>query len=226
MSTTGLTKFEIGSLDLSGVTDADFASASKSDNKGPGQLRTPGKYTLEITDVTLREGRPDGAGKKWGSILVKTIDTESKKTFNFFLDVPVETLLYTSKAGKTSKVKTQIFVNFLGAVLGTRPSTSELQNIISNLPEVLTNGQSFRTSLNYKRDHIKRNYNAETKLGNYTIALTDGSDMVDVITGETLIFSDPQSAEAYYTQVKGYKPATNMEVVSFLSKNVESTKVA
>lgn len=217
MSNT-VTKFEVGTLDLSGITDEDLKTSTGGGQK-PQYLKKPGQYILNITETKLYEGRTDGAGKKWGAALVKCTEQETGRLFSFFVDIPVESLIYTSGSGSTSKVKAQIFTNLLTSVTGKDISTSDLPGMISDITTILAPGSSLKANLDYTKDYVKGHYDKENDTGHFTLRLVGGSDMVDPISGDVLTFSDYDSAVAHYSQVKGFKPAGGMNVKSFLRNN-------
>lgn len=216
------TKFEVTGLDLSGLTDEDLQDTRPANNNKDflSFLKTPGAYTFTILEAgRVAEDKLDGAGKKWGSFrILASADGEGAKTnvIKSFLDVPVETAVYTSKAGTTSKVKTQIFVKAMSAIMGKKILTADIPGVVSDLSSIIVPGATFRASVKYKNDHITK----DAATGTFAITMANGTNMVDE-NGTALSFADHASAKAYYTQVTSRMPAVGMDIVSYLLDEVE-----
>jgi hypothetical protein len=215
MSDTNLTSFAVGNLDLSGIEEADLVNTRKTN---PGYLTKAGKYTFNIIESKLSQSEKlkDGAGKQWGSIYLKAQEVETGRIMTGFVSVPVESLVYTSKAGNPSKVKTQIFCRFLESLIGKSIAKEDIAGQVADLHNLLDNG-TISAAVDYTRDHVRfggENANGDAE---YIIRLANQTDMIDE-NGETLRFADRDSAEAYYTQLKGYKPSIGMDFVSFLPR--------
>lgn len=213
-----LTSFAVGNLDLSGIETADLETKPIS----PGYLTKEGRYTFNIIDskLSMSEKLKDGAGKQWGSIYLKVQEAETGRLMTGFVSVPIESLIYTSRAGKPNKVKTQIFSRFLESLLGRSVTKEEIGGHVSNLHNLLENG-TISASVAYKSDHVR--FGGENANGDkeFIVRLANGSDLIDE-NGEVLRFADRDSAESYYTQLKGFKPSIGMDFVSFLPRSIEA----
>lgn len=207
-------KFTVTSLDLSGISDEDLKDSRPSSNQNFIKfLKDEGTHTFTIIEATRMEDRKDAAGKLWGSVkIMASADGAGASTgmIKTFLDVPVESALYTAQNGNASKVKTQIFVRALESITGQKVLTADIPSHVSNLDNLLAPGAVFKASVKYKNDHITRNGDT------FNITMVDGTLMVDE-NGAPLSFSDYAGATAYYQQVKNRKPATGLEIVSYLS---------
>jgi len=205
-----LESFEVKSLDLGGLTDADVSSPN---DQRVRFLIEPGSYNLNIIDHKLYMGKKDAAGKQWGSVLLTVQEPSSGRILKDFVSVPVESLVYTAKSGNTSKIKTQIFVNLIGAITGKKPALSEVAEYVANLSNILT-GASIRASLGYKNDTVRfvgENEEGEALFG---IVLANGTQMLGD-NGESLTFTSRDAASAFYQQKKGFAPARGMNIISF-----------
>ena len=150
--------FKVGNLDLGGLTDADLApkSTAEVNSDKVSFLRQPGKYNFVVKERTLStpEGLKDGAGKQWGSIKILAAEKETGRLVKGFVHVPLESVVYTSKAGKTSNVKTQIFSRLIQSVTGTPLALSDISGTVQNLQNIITEGTEFTANVNYRRDHV------------------------------------------------------------------------
>ncbi len=208
-----MSTFQVGTLDLSTLTDADLKGDRNDASSGRiSMLKTPGDYTFMILERKLLEGRADGAGKRWGTASILASENESGKAIRIFVDVPLESAMFTSQAGTASVVKTKIFTNLVSSVIGTQVRVADLQETVNTLGDILTPGAQFRATVKFKRDHISR-----IAADNFAIIQPTGETMTDE-NNDVLNFTSYEAAVAYYTQVKGSKPASSMEVVSFLPR--------
>ena len=201
--------FAVTNLDISDVTEDMLKE------KAP-RINQPGKYTMRITGHKMGVGeKVDGAGKKWGWVSVNTEDVESGRSFNIFLSVPIETLKYTSAAGKTSLIKTQIFKNFLKAIGVADLSIGSLMSHVNNLGSLLDGAPAFSATLNYRGDHVS--YIGKTEEGekSYGITLKDGSALLDADGAEVVTFSSYNAAVDYYKQINKNKEPSSLEATSF-----------
>ncbi len=214
---TAAMKFEVTSLDLSGLTDEDLADTG-SNKPFMKFLKEKGTYGFTIIEASrTKEDKLDGAGKKWGSMrILASTDGPGATTglIKGFLDVPLESALYTSKAGSTSNVKTKIFVRAIESVTGTKVLTADIPSTVSQLDSILVPGATFRASVAYKGDRITRENDK------FYITLLDGARMVDV-DGTVISFDDYESTVSYYQTIKNRKPVSSMEIVSFLARTGE-----
>ncbi len=220
-----MSKFQVSStLDLTGITDADLQSDRDNNpaNK-PRLLNVEGTYNFVVAERRVLEGRVDGAGKKWGTLLLKLTEKETGNIVRQFLDYPIESVLFTSRAGRTNTIKTKVFAQAAGSVLGKVVSTSQLPKITENIESTFAEGSEMRASVKYTTDHITRAYNGDTKVATFSIKLADGSIMNDE-NGDALSFAEYEAASAYYQQVTGKQVRSGMSVTSYLPRATASLK--
>ena len=207
------TNFTVTDLDLSGFSDEDLQSERTARMRF---LKTPGTYNFTITEATFGASKVDGAGKKWGSLRLLATENGSGDVIKTFLDVPMESAVYTAKNGNTSKVKTQIFVRAMQSLLGSTIMAADIPSVVKNLETITAPGATFRASVKYKSSRITKNKDTET----FAIELVDGSDLLDE-NGNSLTFPDYESASNYYQQIYNHKPK-GLEIVSYLAPEAAS----
>jgi hypothetical protein len=211
----GLEAFTVNSLNLGSVTDEDLAPAAKT--SFPGFLQEPGIYDLTITQRVLSPKlRPDAAGNNWGSLMIVAEDNNTKKLVKGFIDVPIDSLEYTAKSGKTNTIKTQIFTRLASSLTGGTVRTADLKGVIENIGELAKPGTSFKARVGFKRDRVSYVGDSESGDALYGIILVDGTRMLGS-DGAEASFADRDSASAYYQSVNGHNPAAGMDFISFLS---------
>ncbi len=206
MSQDGLASFQVGSLDFGSFDAADMATTQKA-----RPLTKPGVHDLKVTGHKLfvNERNRDGAGKMWGSLLLNTETVEGGYFMRDFIDVPLETLVHTSKAGKQTKVKSQKFINLVQAILGRKIELKELKGIIESLPSLLE-GAKLSAAVNHRVGprvaFLQNNVDGDKKYG--IIIRTAGKDGQDVIYRNV-----DGTIAAYITReeaIAAYKAATNI----------------
>jgi hypothetical protein len=144
-------KFVVSNLDVSDISDSDLESRGFVE-----RIREPGKYNLKIVNYKFGiKNKEDGAGKKWGWVSLTGECVESGKTITSIIDVPVETLTFTAPSGKTTKVKTQIFCNFLRSIGVENVSVSTVGEHVGNLAELLDAQPTMIATVDYRGDHVK-----------------------------------------------------------------------
>ncbi len=208
-------------LDMSGVTDADLVQTTKFTNR-PKFLREPGVYDFTLTGVQVLDGRVDGAGKKWGTLRLVATEAKSGNIQRGFVDYPIESAMYTSKAGNPSSVKTKIFTSLVSSILGKPVKASELPKLVANIESTIVPGAQFRASVTYQHDHIERVSNGDT--ATFRIRLADGTIAQDE-SGDDLTFNGYEAASNYYTEVKGTKIRTGMDIKNYFPRTGELRKV-
>lgn len=208
--------FKVGKLDI-GTFNESSEKPRASDGK-PRFINKPGMYNLVVETYTLQadDRQKDGAGKQWGRLTIKAKDAATGYGVTGFVDVPLETLVYTSKSGTTSNVKTRIFQDFVQALTGNRPAPQGIAAAVNGLSDILV-GSTFTAKVGYDRDYVSyegKNDEGEPILG---LRLKNGDAMLS-IDGEPLTFSSRDSAVEYYTKLKGFKPSTGVLILSYPNK--------
>lgn len=220
---SNLESFDVSKLDISGVSDADLQGSSDR----PRFIREPGIYNLEIVDHKLyaSEGHKDGAGKQWGSVLLKAQEVGTGAMVSGFVSVPLETLVHTSRDGKTSTVRTGIFTSLVRSLTGQKISTEQIPEHVQNLSALLTGG-TIRARVGYAGDYV--NYIGKDEAGNlqFDIQLKSGGTLLDA-DGEPMTFSSRDAAVNYYAALNNNrKPEAFMTLLSFLAPEVVEEEVA
>lgn len=208
MSAQELESFQIGNLDLGDMTENDLRGTNQSEFRG--YITSPGLYDLTVSSFKMVNNpkMKDGAGKQWGSVYLQARDNVSGKVVSGLVSVPVETLIYTSKAGSTSKVKTKIFSDLVGSITGADLKPQEIGQAVKDLPLTLQ-GAQFKGRVGASGDRVT--YAGENR---FNITLVDGSLMAGS-DGGTLEFADRDSASEYYRGIKGYSPARGLSITGF-----------
>lgn len=200
---------KVTSLDLGNISDADLVNTSNT------YIREPGRYTVAITGYKMgMKKSPDGAGKAWGWLRINLADTTTGHLASAFIDVPVDSLVFTSNAGKTSNIKAQIMKNFLTAIGVENVSVNNLAGHINNLSTLLDAKPILTVSLGYNQDHVA--YRGKDDAGNniYGIELAGGGALLDE-NGAEVTRGSFDEIKAYYKGFKGFDPQTNMVAKSF-----------
>jgi len=219
MSAQEVQTFNVGTLDLGGLTEDDLISQTKttSSNQFAGYITKEGTYNFSVESYKLvtNPKLKDGAGKQWGAIYLQGKDLESGRIATGFISVPLESLLYTSKSGSTTDVKTKILCNFIQSITGNQVRPEEISGIVQGLPSLLTGGQ-FRAKVGARGDRVT--YAGEVNdAPTYNITMQDGNVMVGS-DGQALTFSDRDSAIAHYKAIKGFAPVKGLEFTSFYGR--------
>lgn len=211
VSNNEVSGFSIQSLDLSGISAEDIAPKERAK-----YIVEPGIYNLTVIGHKItKKIEKDGAGNRWGSILLKLQDQESGRLLQDFVTVPMDSLIYTSKSGKTSKVKAQQFVRFMSSIMGRDVKLNELGGLINDLSTNLENA-TLRASIGYTKDTVRFAEQTESGDATYKIVLIDGGEMLGA-DGEALRFSSRDAAVEYYKQIKNFAPALGLNVKNYLT---------
>jgi len=200
---------KVTSLDIADVTEADLESNVKT------YIREPGNYNLEIIDYKMgMKKSPDGAGKNWGWLRITFRDTESKAISSDFLDVPVDSLVFTSSEGKTSHFKSARFKQFLVSLGVEGVTINSLGKHINNLGNILDASPKFNAALGYNQDHVA--YRGKDESGNtrYGIELKAGGPLLDE-DGIEVLKGSYDEIKSYYKEFKGFDPQTNLVIRVF-----------
>lgn len=207
------TTFRVGALDLGNF--GDMGSSPKSSSDKPRFLNKPGTHQLKISsyEMIVTDRQKDGAGKQWGRLRINASDVGTGYQVTGFIDVPLESLVYTSKSGTTSKVKTQIFLDFIQSLTGNRPNPQGIAAVINGLSDLLDNG-TFTGRVGYSGDYVS--YEGKTDAGSaiYGLRLKKGDPIVSM-DGDPLTFDSRDAAVEYYTTLRGFKPDTGVKIVGF-----------
>ncbi len=208
-----LESFKVSSIDFGTMQETDLNGKSAK----PFNLRTPGEYTFKVVSHSLyaTEKMKDGAGKQWGSALIRVADVASGNVMSDFVSVPLETLTYTSPSGKTSNVRSQIFARLVSALEGgKRVSINELRNKAENLHNLLKEGATFTATAYYKDARGRKNVNEETGEVHYHVELPNGSTFLND-DGTPLIRSSYEEIEGAYKSLTGRNLNGNMSLKGF-----------
>jgi hypothetical protein len=196
MSAQEVQTFNVGTLDLGGLTEDDLISQTKTtpSKQFAGYITKEGTYNFSVESYKL---------------------VTNPKLKDGAISVPLESLLYTSKSGSTTDVKTKIFCNFIQSITGNQVRPEEISGIVQGLPSLLTGGQ-FRAKVGARGDRVT--YAGEVNdAPTYNITMQDGNVMVGS-DGQALTFSDRDSAIAHYKAIKGFAPVKGLEFTSFYGR--------
>lgn len=200
---------KVNSLDIADVTDEDLKPAT--------YLREPGKYNLQVVDYQMGiKNGADGAGKRWGWLRVVARDNNSGGLTSGFIDVPVDSLVFTGTNGNTTTAKAGIFKGFLGAIGIKNVSVSNIAEHINNLGSILDGKPNFSAVIGYSQDHVA--YRGKDSEGNnlYGIELQGGGPLLNE-DGVEVLLNDFDKIVDYYKGFRGYKPETGMNFKSFIN---------
>lgn len=206
-----VTEFKIGDLDLGGATNSDIG-------KFNNRLRDPGTYNFVIKShkFHINPKQRDAAGKQWGSLQlnVETVNAAGYKSEMIgFVPVPLETVMYTGKSGKTTPVRTNIFCSFIEALTGERPGLQSVKAAVTSLPEILKASAAFTATVAYDSDHVEYQGKVDNET-RYAIKLADGSYLLDN-NGLVYNATSVTAAKEFYEQAKGRKIQDSMIFKSF-----------
>lgn len=204
--------FSVTNLDVSDINEADLQETPR-----VAYIKNPGRYDLRIISHKMGiKTTPDGAGKKWGWLAVTAEDRLSGELVNSMIDVPIEALSYTTKAGKKNSIKTKIFVNFLRSLGVTNTAKTEIRDHVNNLSTLLSANPEFSANLGNTQDYIAyRGKNAEG-LSRYGVGLQGGGYLLDE-DGVEVIRNDWNEMKEYYKSFKGFDAQTGLVFKSFIS---------
>ncbi len=200
---------KVNSLDIADVTDADLQPTT--------YLREPGKYNFQVLDYQMGiKKSPDGAGKRWGWLRINVRDLASGALASGFIDVPVDSLVFTSNNGKTTNAKSGIFKSFLSSLGIKNVSVSNIAEHINNLGSILDARPEFTATIGYSQDHVM--YRGKDEHGNslFGIELKGGGPLLNE-DGEEVRLNERDAIVDYYRQFKGFSPETGMNFKSFIN---------
>ena len=204
--------FSVTNLDVSDINESDLQETPRA-----SYIKNPGRYDLRITSHKMGiKATPDGAGKKWGWLAITAEDRLSGELVNSMIDVPIEALAYTSKAGKKNNIKTKIFVNFLRSLGVTNTALTEIGTHVNNLSSLLGDRPEFTAVLGNDKDYIA--YRGKDAEGNnrYGVELKGGGSLLDE-DGIEVIRNDFNEMKEYYKSFKGFDAQTGLVFKSFVA---------
>ncbi len=218
-----LATFEVGSLDFGSFTDATPVKARP--------LTKPGQYDLKITrhKLSVSENGRDGAGKMWGRLYMSAETLDGNYFMNDFIDVPLEALEHTSKKGVKTKVKGQIFIGLIQALVGRRIQLGELKSMIENLPSLL-NGAVISAVTSHKagpRVSFLKDVEGAKKFG--IILRATGKNPSETIyqngDGTLAVYETREEAMNAYKAMTGITPSQGLGFTIFKTKSEAKDEV-
>lgn len=211
--------FKVTNLDISNITEEML------EDQFVSRIREPGIYNLQVTGYKMGvKKQPDGAGKKWGWLSINAEEVGTGNTITSVIDVPLESLTFTSKEGKATPVKSKIFVGFLKSIGLVDVKMTDIGEHVNNLTNLLDANPTFRASLGFQDPHVSYHGKIDG-VKQYGITMRDGTRMLDADGVDQLVFPSFKEAAEYYESVTTYKPA-ELSFKSFLKPAVEGKAVA